>query len=167
MSSIGHGNPRAAYDFYQRIKQVVQVAVPAQGACSRGLSDMSAVRIEQEVAAPLRGKMHDECVMDAPVNLCPTVRSGFGHAVSLQRTTKPASKCKTTHYIARRSALFSLEFMVERRRIELPTFALRMRFRSAQSHLIKVLDSEELFSDGPKPFKINLLQKIRSRIQFR
>ena len=40
---------------------------------------------------------------------------------------KSASKCKTTHYVARCSALFLLEFMVERRRIELPTFALRTR----------------------------------------
>lgn len=77
MSSIGHGNPGAAYDFYQRIKQVVQIAVPVQRACSRGPSDMSAVWIEQEVAAPLRGKRHDERVMDAPVSLCPTVTTGL------------------------------------------------------------------------------------------
>lgn len=40
---------------------------------------------------------------------------------------KTCVKCKTTHYIARRSALFLLELLVERRRIELPTFALRTR----------------------------------------
>lgn len=40
---------------------------------------------------------------------------------------KPAAECKTTHYIARRSALFLKKNLVERRRIELPTFALRTR----------------------------------------
>ena len=40
---------------------------------------------------------------------------------------KSALESKTTHYIARRSALFLNEILVERRRIELPTFALRTR----------------------------------------
>ena len=38
-----------------------------------------------------------------------------------------AFQSKTTHYIARRSALLLNTILVERRRIELPTFALRTR----------------------------------------